>query len=1019
MAAQISTVSRALGLATLLACSLLCSANAQPPKATWTADNGNGTFTNPLFYDEFSDPDMIRVGDDFYLTGTTMHAMPGLPILHSRDLVNWRFLGYASDQLDLGPAFRLEDGKNSYGQGIWAPSFRYHKGTFYIFSNVNGQKTQIFTATDPKGPWTRKEMKRSMHDLSVLFDDDGKVYAIWGYREVKMVQLTDDLTDVVPGSERIIIPVNSNMGEGHHFYKLNGKYYILSAWFAGRMRMPAARADRPEGPYEINDAISIDEDFGLAEGYRLSGKAPPFEIKPPDPTPNGRMSLHQGGILQAVDGQWWGFSMMDYNSVGRLLSLSPVTWKDGWPYFGLPGNLGRTPRTWVKPYSREPVAPAAVFERSDSFAAPTLKPIWQWNHVPVNSAWSLTERPGFLRLHALPANSLWDAKNTLTQRSIGPRSTPIVSMDASHLKVGDVAGLALLNRPYAWIGVERTADGLAIAQFDQQTGQTSRQAIGSDRVWLKADCDFLSEKARFSYSTDGVAFTPLGGEFTMVFQLTTFQGVRYALFNYSSPGSGGGYADFDAIKVDEPLPTGLMKPIPYGRAIHLKPHGQAAGLRRKGASLAVGAAESIHVEDLGLGRVALRLGGAYITVAADASVTLAKRKPGQAQGFQWIETPTGELVLMSLVNHRFLRIDPATRRVTADSPGPQSDGKDGVRFDWSDPGAGLVAAKPLFRDPVSDGAADTVVVYNPTRKRWWMFYTNRRATTAGLNGVAWVHGTRIGIAESADEGASWQYVGVADIELPPELGGANATHWAPDIVRGDDGAWHMYLTVVPGVFEDWAHPRHIVHLTSRDLRSWRGATAIPLASNKVIDAAVTRMPGIGWRMWYNNEPDKKAIYYADSADLVHWTDRGRAVVDQPGEGPKVFQWRGAWWMITDVWRGLAVYRSDDGLDWKRQPDNLLEQPGNGADDQVKGGHADVVVSGDRAFLFYFTHPGRRGADLNKDGVEQRRSSIQVVELTQAGGWLRADRDAPTRIQLRTPAPATVPVKLAKTSPEKH
>ena len=664
--------------AAMLACALLCPAQAQ----TWTADNGNGTFTNPLFYDEFSDPDLIRVGDDYYLTGTTMHAMPGLPILHSRDLVNWRFLTYVTDKLDLGPAFRLEGGKNIYGQGIWAPSFRYHKGTFYIFTNVNGQKTQIYTATDPKGPWTHKEMKRSLHDLSVLFDDDGKVYAIYGYREIRLLQLTEDLTDVVPGSERSITSADSKMGEGVHFYKLNGKYYILSAWFDGRMRMAAARADRPEGPWEVNEAISIDEDFGLAEGHRLSGKAPPFSISPPNPAPNGRMSLHQGGIVEAGDGQWWGFSMMDYNSVGRLLSLSPVTWKDGWPYFGLPGNLGRTPRTWVKPYSKVAVKPAPVYERSDDFAAAALKPVWQWNHVPVNTAWSLSERPGHLRLHALPATSLWDAKNSLTQRAIGPRSSPTVLLDAAGMKAGDVAGLALLNQPYAWLGVERTAGGLAVAQFDQQTGATSRKAISAQRVWLRADCDFLTEKARFSYSTDGRSFLPLGGEFTMVFQLTTFQGVRYALFNYNGAGAAGGYADFDDVKIHEPFPHGLMKPIPYARQVYLKPHGAKQGLRRNGAALSLGAAQAVQVRNMGLGRLALGLGGAHVTVAADGGVTLASGKPGTAQSFQWIETPTGELVLMSLVNHRFLRIDPASGAVSADSPGPQSDGKDGVRFDW-------------------------------------------------------------------------------------------------------------------------------------------------------------------------------------------------------------------------------------------------------------------------------------------------------------------------------------------------
>ncbi len=309
-----------------------------------------------------------------------------------------------------------------------------------------------------------------------------------------------------------------------------------------------------------------------------------------------------------------------------------------------------------------------------------------------------------------------------------------------------------------------------------------------------------------------------------------------------------------------------------------------------------------------------------------------------------------------------------------------------------------IAAKPLFRDPVYDGAADPVVVYNRECGRWWMFYTNRRANKAGLQGVSWVHGTRIGIAESADGGARWEYLGEADIELPPDQGGADATHWAPDVVRGDDGTYHMFLTVVPGVFTDWKHPRRIVHLTSTDLRSWRKAEPIALAGDKVIDASLARLPDGSWRMWYDNELDHKYIYYADSPDLKHWTDRGLALA-QRGEGPKVFQWRGQWWLIEDLWHGLGVFRSPDAQHWTRQPGTLLEHAGQGADDGVMGGHPDVVVNGDRAYLFYFTHPGRSGADARKDGPDQRRSSIQVTELTVVDGWLHADRDKPVDIAL--------------------
>jgi GH43 family beta-xylosidase len=314
--------------------------------------------------------------------------------------------------------------------------------------------------------------------------------------------------------------------------------------------------------------------------------------------------------------------------------------------------------------------------------------------------------------------------------------------------------------------------------------------------------------------------------------------------------------------------------------------------------------------------------------------------------------------------------------------------------------AGKVAPKPLFRDPVFDGAADPVVIYSGAYGRWYMYYTNRRAklpADAASKGVEWVHGTRIGMAESLDAGVTWRYVGEADIELPPSLGGAAATHWAPDVVRDDMGIYHMFLTVVPGVFADWNHPRRIVHLKSKDLRRWSDAQPIELATDRAIDAGLVRLPEGSWRLYYNNETDNKAIWYAESPDLETWTDRGPLVRDQAGEGPKVFRWRGHWWLVTDVWKGLAVYRSTDGLAWTRQPGNLLEAPGSGTDDGVSGQHPDVVISGDRAWLFYFTHPQRKGKAA--DSYATRRSSIQVVELTEEGGTLRADRDAPTRVNL--------------------
>jgi beta-xylosidase len=639
---------------------------------TWIADNGNGTYTNPLFFDEFSDPDMIRVGSDFYLTGTTMHSMPGLPVLRSRDLVNWTFLGYALDRLDLGPSFRLEDGGNEYGRGIWAPCFRHHQGTFYIFSNVNGQTTQLLRATDPAGPWTRTPMKVSLHDLSVLFDDDGKVFAVWGYQGIKIAQLTDDLTDLVPGTERELMAPAAGMGEGLHIYKLNGKYIITSAWFMDEMRMPVARADRLEGPWEVNQDVSRGEDFGLGVSYRLGpSREAPFVINPPDSSRPGRCAIHQGGIVDTPTGEWWGFSMMDANAVGRLTALSPVTWTDGWPYFGLPGNLGRSPRTWVKPNTGATESPRAPYRRSDDFSADRLRPVWQWNHVPVEGKWSLAERPGFLRLHALPAADLWHARNTLTARAIGPRSTVTVTLDAGGLRPGDVAGLALFNRPYAWLGVERGDDGAMVSVFDEVGGASVRAPLGRTQVWLRAECDYIKNMASFRYSTDGITYAPIGEPHVMAYGLITFQGVRNSLFAYNTRQSGeGGYADFDSIEVTEEA----RPAIPLGQRVELAAAGSTA-------PLALGVTRTFTVVDRGLGRVALEAGGARLSVGRDAVVSLGREAVGDADTFQWMETFSGDLILMSLSTKRYLRVD-AGGRWLADSPGPRPDGTDGVRFRW-------------------------------------------------------------------------------------------------------------------------------------------------------------------------------------------------------------------------------------------------------------------------------------------------------------------------------------------------
>jgi hypothetical protein len=364
--------------------------------------------------------------------------------------------------------------------------------------------------------------------------------------------------------------------------------------------------------------------------------------------------------------------MQDHNSIGRLTCLSPVTWKDGWPYFGLPGNLTRTPPSWVKPIAGGRAT--APYDRSDEFAGPRLLPVWQWNHAPDDSRWSLAERRGFLRLRSLAAPDFWRARNTLTQRAVGPESVATTELDAGGMKAGDVAGLALLNLPYAWVGVKRGADGVVIEHFDQTTGKSVQEALGVSRVWLRAHCNFDTEKAVFSYSTDGREFRRIGDEFTMVFQLKTFQGVRYSLFHYNTEGSPGGHADFDRFTVDEPRPRGLTRPIPVGQWIALESLGS-------GSPLQVGQGAAFRVIDRGRGRIALQVaGGGHVSVAADGKVALKAGSIGDAETFQWVDLQRGDVLLLSLATHRYVVTTAGV--VSADHAGPAPDRRDGSVFKW-------------------------------------------------------------------------------------------------------------------------------------------------------------------------------------------------------------------------------------------------------------------------------------------------------------------------------------------------
>ena len=679
----------------ILAAMLRYSAAASLDAArSWTADNGNGTYSNPLFYEEFEDPDVIRVGTDYYLAGTTMHMNPALIVLHSKDLVNWELASYCMDRLDLGSAFRLEGG-NVYGRGIWAPCIRYYDGMFYIFSNVNGVGCQLFRSKSPTGPWARNQLP-GMHDLSVLFDDDGKIYAIYGAGRPTIVELNKDLTGIVTNSQRQMDA--RGMGEGHHLYKIRGQYFDVSAIPGAHTDQVVARADSIAGPWQVermvqSESLGVPSQNGVRGGR---GTNQTFTITHSTLNSGGGLTLHQGGIIDTPSGEWWSIIMQDHGSIGRMVALVPVTWDNNFPLIGLPGNLRKAPNTWIKPDTGYKQDPKPLFARNDNFDSPKLNPVWQWNHVPDDSKWCLTEKPGVLRLHSLPADSFWMARNTLTQRPVGPESVATVELDASGLELGDIAGLALLNAPYAWIGIVKTSEGAKLQMFDQTTRKTNTAAAGGTRVWLRVACNFDTEEAVFSWSADGKSFTPLGEPFVMAFQLITFQGVRLSLFNYSGTGKSGGYADFDNFAVEEPRARGIERVIPAGRTITFTSGADGSFLAADSTNMSLvnipGDATVTNVQfkviDLGKGRVALKTAGGHFVSTVDETVSLKNlegKMPGDAESFQWINLMRGDTMLMSLVNHRYLTTKPnSPGPVTVSATGPRPDRKDGACFKWKD-----------------------------------------------------------------------------------------------------------------------------------------------------------------------------------------------------------------------------------------------------------------------------------------------------------------------------------------------
>lgn len=507
-------------------------------KINTCASAGMSVMTNPLMWADVPDPDVIRVGEDYYMVSTTMHLMPGCPVMHSKDLVNWEVIGYVFDTIDDNSRYKLEGG-TVYGHGQWATSLRYHDGRFYVLFSPNDDphRSFIYTAENPAGPWTLVSRTKHFHDSSLLFDDDGRVYVFSGSGTIHLTELKSDLTDVKEGGVDMDVIFSdeetAGLHEGSRVVKHNGKYYAMVInWPSGRPRRQLCyRADKITGPYE---RMTVLQDNFAGFPY-----------------------LAQGTIVDAPDGSWWGVIFQDRGAVGRVLTLNPVRWVDGWPMMG--DENGRVPERIA--YEAKSYKPTKLVE-SDDFSGKKLGFHWQWNHCPDNEAWSLEKRRGHLRLatsRVVP--SIYHAPNTISQRMEGPRCEGWVKMDVSKMKDGDVAGFGALNGHSTLLSVtcrdgkkylkkHNTVVNFAngsktIENVEDETEEEIE--LGSNKIYLKVSGDFRLGKdvAQCQYSLDGKRWHDIGKEYKMRYDYRKlFMGQRFAIYNYATK-STGGYVDVD------------------------------------------------------------------------------------------------------------------------------------------------------------------------------------------------------------------------------------------------------------------------------------------------------------------------------------------------------------------------------------------------------------------------------------------------------------------------------------------
>ena len=524
-------------LAPLVALACAFAARAESGAGDAWGDQGDGTFRNPILPADYSDLDAIRVGADYYAISSTMQFSPGMAVLHSRDLVNWRMAGHVvADVVQLTPELNW-DRMNRYGRGIWAGAIRHHDGKFWVYFGTPDEGYFMSTATDAAGPWALPApvlRAPGWDDCCPFWDDDGQGYLVGthfkdGYT-THLFKLTPDGKGLADGFDHVLCKGRGR--EASKLYKWNGRYYHFFSEVRPEGRVPMmGRAEQITGPYEYRQLLHVN---------------PRVDREP-----------NQGGLVQTERGDWWFVTHQGTGAYeGRAMCLLPVTWRDGWPVVGEAGADGIGHMVWqaTKPLADLPVR---LPQTSDEFAGPTLGPQWEWNHQPRAGWWSLTERPGWLRLRAfkpLRPGDLRTAGNTLTQRLMGTGGgDATIKLDLSGMADGQSAGLCHLSRRYGWIGVAQSG-GVRRLVYSAAGAETAGPVLDTAELWLRSIITAAGD-GTWAYSCDGVRYNTFGPRHRL--EWSDYRGDRLGLFTYNNDAEAG-HVDCDGFRYAVPGPDDAL-----------------------------------------------------------------------------------------------------------------------------------------------------------------------------------------------------------------------------------------------------------------------------------------------------------------------------------------------------------------------------------------------------------------------------------------------------------------------------